>query len=162
MDLSYIFIGIIAVLLVLVIILIVLNNRVRKITKKYEKFMTGKTAKSLEKEIMDLVEDNNYLKDAIDSNNDNIKNVSKRLEKAYQKAAIVKYNAFEQMGAQLSYSIALLDENNDGIIINSVHSTDGCYTYAKEIKDGKCNITLGKEEQDALQTAMNGSSAAQQ
>jgi biopolymer transport protein ExbB/TolQ len=154
-DMSYLLIGMAVILLILIVIMILQNNRIRKITRKYEKFMTGKNAKSLEKEIMGLADDNSYLREAIDANSSSIKNVSDRLEKAYQKAGVVKYNAFEQMGAQLSYSIALLDADNDGFILNSVHSTDGCYSYAKEIKDGKCDITLGKEEQEALLEAMN-------
>ena len=67
---------------------------------------------------------------------------------------LVKYEAFNQMGGQLSFSLALLDENNNGFIINSVHSTEGCYSYTKEIKNGSCSISLGKEEEEALSIAM--------
>ena len=67
---------------------------------------------------------------------------------------LIKYDAFSQMGGQLSFSLALLDENNNGFIINSVHSTDGCYSYTKEIKNGECAIALGKEEEEALAIAM--------
>lgn len=101
-DMSYLLIGMAVILLILIVIMILQNNRIRKITRKYEKFMTGKNAKSLEKEIMGLADDNSYLREAIDANSSSIKNVSDRLEKAYQKAGVVKYNAFEQMGAQLS------------------------------------------------------------
>ena len=59
------------------------------------------------------------------------------------------------MGGQLSYSIALLDESNNGFLLNSVHSTDGCYSYSKEIRGGKCKLELGEEEQMALNEAMN-------
>ena len=58
------------------------------------------------------------------------------------------------MGGQLSFCIALLDENDNGFIINSVHSTEGCYTYTKEIKNGECKITLGTEEAEAMAIAM--------
>ncbi len=67
---------------------------------------------------------------------------------------LIKYDAFHQMGGQLSFSLALLDEYNNGFIINSVHSTDGCYSYTKEIKNGESLITLGKEEAEALAIAM--------
>ena len=49
---------------------------------------------------------------------------------------------------------ALLNEKNDGFIINSVHSTEGCYSYTKVIKNGECDISLGEEEKKALQIAM--------
>jgi hypothetical protein len=67
---------------------------------------------------------------------------------------VIKYDAFNQMGGQLSFSLALLDENNNGFIINSVHSTEGCYSYTKEIKAGECDISLGDEEKKALEMAM--------
>ena len=58
------------------------------------------------------------------------------------------------MGGQLSFSLALLDENNNGFLINSVHSTEGCYSYTKEIKQGECSISLSEEEVKALELAM--------
>ena len=70
------------------------------------------------------------------------------------KKNIVKYDAFNQMGGQLSFSLALLDENNNGFILNSVHSAEGCYSYTKEIIGGKCAIDLGEEEKQALALAM--------
>ena len=51
-------------------------------------------------------------------------------------------------------SIAKLDENNNGFILNSVHSTEGCYSYTKEINAGVSSLTLGKEEEEALRIAM--------
>jgi hypothetical protein len=67
---------------------------------------------------------------------------------------LVKYDAFNQMGGQLSFSLALLDENNNGFILNSVHSAEGCYSYTKEIVNGESSISLGEEEKQALNNAM--------
>ena len=83
-----------------------------------------------------------------------IRTLYKNMESAYQKMGLVKYDAFNQMGGQLSFSLALLDENNNGFIINSVHSSEGCYSYTKEIKLGQCAIDLGAEEAEALSIAM--------
>lgn len=79
----------------------------------------------------------------------------RKFESAFQKVGIVKYDAFNQMGGQLSFSLALLDENDNGFILNSVHSSEGCYSYTKEIKEGLCEISLGDEEKKALDIAMN-------
>ena len=83
-----------------------------------------------------------------------IRSLYKQVETAYQKMGLVKYDAFNQMGGQLSFSLALLDENNNGFILNSVHSTEGCYSYTKEIKNGESSISLGSEEAEALAIAM--------
>ena len=76
------------------------------------------------------------------------------MESTFQKVGIIKYDAFNQMGGKLSFSLALLNENDDGFILNSVHSSDGCYSYTKIIKNGKCDINLGEEEKQALDMAM--------
>ena len=76
------------------------------------------------------------------------------MESTFQKVGIVKYDAFQQMGGKLSFSLALLDQNNNGFILNSVHSSEGCYSYTKEIKNGECAISLGSEEEKALDIAM--------
>lgn len=153
-DVSYIFIGLTVFLLILLILIIVMMCKFSKLKKKYEKFMSGKDAKSLEKDIIGLYEDNKFLKITVDKNKKDIRTLYKKFETSYQKCGIVKYDAFQQMGGQLSFSLALLNENNDGFVLNSVHSTDGCYSYTKEIKNGECAISLGEEEKQALNKAM--------
>ena len=86
----------------------------------------------------------------VDNNKKDIRDINKRFAKAFQKIGIVKYDAYQQLGGLLSFSLALLDEDNNGLILNSVHSTEGCYTYVKEIKAGICDIELSKEEKTAL------------
>ncbi len=156
-DLGYLLAGMAAVILILLIVLIVLIvqiGKVNKLKKRMDKFLTGKNAKSLEREITTLVQETQSLKEKQEVNKKNIRTLFKNMEATYQKMGIVKYDAFSQMGGQLSFSLALLDEGNNGFIINSVHSSDGCYSYTKEIKAGNCDISLGKEEAEALEIAM--------
>jgi len=101
-----------------------------------------------------LFEDNKFLKTSTEKNKKDIRTLYKNMESAYQKMGLVKYDAFHQMGGQLSFCLALLDENNNGFIINSVHSTEGCYSYTKEIRLGESEISLGKEEAEALAIAI--------
>ena len=90
-----------------------------------------------------------------EKNKKDIRVIYHTLESTYQKAGLVRYDAFPQMGGKLSFTLALLNEKDNGFIINSVHGTDGCYTYSKEIIGGQCEITLGKEEQEALNKAID-------
>lgn len=154
-DLTYLFIGAFAAIILLFLIVIVLCVNLGKLSKRYKKFMGGKNAKSLEKDIMGLYEDNRLIKASMDKNRKDIENLYRKLEGTFQKIGIVKYDAFDQMGGQLSFSLALLDENDNGFILNSVHSTEGCYSYTKEIKNGLCDISLGDEEKKALDIAMD-------
>lgn len=160
MGLDNLDIGIVIfVLFVLVLILLVLNITnicsIIKLKKKYKKFMTGKNAKSLENEIIALFEDNKFIKTSIEKNKKDIRALYKSMESTFQKIGIVKYDAFNQMGGKLSFCLALLDENNNGFILNSVHSAEGCYSYTKEIINGESSISLGEEEKQALLKAMN-------
>lgn len=153
-DIGYILAGIVAVLLILLILLIVLLAKYSKLKKRYDKFMQGKNASSLEEDMHGVFEDMKMLKNNADKNRKDIRILYKNMERTFQKLGIVKYDAFNQMGGQLSFSLALLDENNDGFIINSVHSSEGCYSYTKEIKGGTSPISLGAEEEQALSIAM--------
>lgn len=156
LDIGYVLAGIMAVLLILLILLIVLLVKYAKLKKRYDKFMKGKNASSLEDDMRGVFEDMKLLKSTADRNKKDIRILYKNMERTFQKLGIVKYDAFSQMGGQLSFSLALLDENNDGFIINSVHSSDGCYSYTKEIKGGTSPISLGAEEEQALRIAMGG------
>lgn len=140
--------------LILFILLIVQISKTTKLKKRLDKFLLGKDGASLEQDIATLFEDNKFLKNSVDKNKKDIRTLYKKAEKAYQKMGLVKYDAFNQMGGQLSFSLALLDENDNGFILNSVHSTEGCYSYTKEIKNGECALALGKEEAEALAIAI--------
>ena len=154
LDIAYLFLILLIFIVVLFIIIILQMKKLNRLQKRISKFMTGKDAKSLEKDIVGLYEDNKFLKINVDKNKKDIRTLYKNMEHAFQKIGLVKYDAFQQMGGKLSFSLALLDENNNGFILNSVHSTEGCYTYTKEIKNGECAISLGEEEQQALDMAI--------
>ena len=67
---------------------------------------------------------------------------------------MVKYDAFREMSGALSYSLALLDQKNDGILISSMYSREGCYNYIKEIVKGESYIELSEEEAESLDRAI--------
>lgn len=142
------------ILLAVLILLIVQIKKVNGLKKRLDSFLLGRDGSSLEEDIVHLVEDNKSLKVTAEKNRKDIRTLYKKAESAYQKMGLVKYDAFHQMGGQLSFSLALLDENNNGFIINSVLWTEGCYSYTKEIKNGACPISLGKEEAEALEMAI--------
>ena len=156
-DLGYllIFAAVLTVIMIVVLIVLLMTiSKVKKMKYRLNKLVKGKDSLSLEDEINELTEDNRYLKENTENNKKDISNLYRKLESAYQKIGLVKYDAFNQMGGQLSFSLALLDENNNGFIINSVHSTEGCYSYTKEIKNGISALSLGKEEEEALAIAI--------
>ena len=131
-----------------------------KMKKKYKKFMSGKNAKSLEETLVKRLDQIDSLVEANAANEKNIKKVVNNMKFTFQKVGLVKYDAFNEMGGKLSFSLALLNASNDGFVLNAVHSREGCYTYIKEIIDGNSIIVLAQEEQEALNMAMEAEKPA--
>jgi hypothetical protein len=116
--------------------------------------MQGKDALSLEKSILNLYESNRIIRDQTEINRKKIRELSNIQKMSFQKFGLVKYDAFRQMGGELSFCLVMLNANNDGYIINTVHGADGSYTYTKEIRNGNCKVVLGDEEKQALEKAL--------
>lgn len=153
-DLSILIIVILVMLAIAWIIAIFALVRYNNLNKKYQKFMGGNEAKSLENYITELISLNKENIGRIEHNEAEIRNLYKKQRLNFQKIGMIKYDALREMGGNLSFVLALLDENNSGFILNSVHNIHSNYCYAKEIKEGKCSIALSEEEQAALEKAL--------
>lgn len=141
--------------IILIIVLLVKYNTVKQ---SYEFFMKGSNGESLESQIKSLFNDIAVLKLSSEKNRNDIRKIIENLRDTYQRIGIVKYDAFKEMGGKLSFCVALLNDNRTGFILNSVHSSDGCYVYTKEIINGECSISLGDEEKKALMLALQDES----
>lgn len=155
-NMEFVLIGVaVAALIFLILFIITIVNLVQisKLKKKYKKFMDGKEAESLE----DLISSHlNEIDGLISSNNENKEKIAKlqnQTQFTFQKLGLVKYDAFQEMGGKLSFSLCLLNEKEDGFLINAMHTREGCYTYIKEIIAGNCVIILSDEEREALNMA---------
>ena len=115
--------------------------------------MSGKTAKSLEDTLLKRLDQVDELIAANSANENSINTLFDKMKGTFQKVGLVKYDAFHEMGGKLSFSLALLNEDEDGFVLNAVHSREGCYTYIKEIIGGNSIIVLADEEQEALDMA---------
>lgn len=160
MDFSYVLIGMLVLILICLIIAITVLVKYAKLSKKYKKFMGGNDAKALESHIMNLIALNQENTEKIQVNSEEIKALWKHQRYNFRKIGMIKYDAFQEMGGNLSFAIALLDENNDGFIMNSVHNIQSSYCYAKEVKGGTCNINLSDEEKIALERALKNEQSA--
>jgi hypothetical protein len=82
------------------------------------------------------------------------------LEQALRHVAVVRYDAFGDMGGRLSFSAALVDDRGDGLVFSSIHARGESRTYAKGVVGGSSDATLTPEEQQALAAARTGSQKA--
>ena len=153
-DSDYLIIALAAIVVVMIVLWIVNIIQIKKLKKNYKIFMKGKDAKSLEEVLIRRLDQVDSLILSNNQNEKDIQNIFANMKFTFQKVGLVKYDAFQEMGGKLSFSVALLNEKNDGFVLNAVHSREGCYTYIKEIVDGNSIIVLAEEEQEALKMAM--------
>ncbi|GAA0933027.1 hypothetical protein GCM10009554_17890 [Kribbella koreensis] len=88
-----------------------------------------------------------------------LRRLSKELEDArselretLQHLAVVRYDAYGDMGGRLSWSMALLDDKGDGVVLTSINSRNDARSYAKEVKSFESDAKLSPEEEEALET----------
>lgn len=144
-----------AVMSIVTLVLLIINMvKLRKMKRNYRLFMNGKTAENLEDAMLDHFAKINDLEKITDSHSVQITKINEDMQKVYCKLGVVRYDAFNEMGGKLSFSLAMLDQSNNGYIINSMHNNEGCYTYVKEIIKGESFIALGDEEKKALSQAL--------
>ena len=153
-DPAYIIMGLVILVVLLLILAIITMTKLRRLDRKYDYFMRGKDAETLEDIIMDEIDELRDLRAEDRSNKDSIRTLNRNFRASFQKYGIVKYNAFKGMGGNLSFALAVLDYTNSGFVMNCVHSREVCYLYIKEVDMGQTDIVLGNEEQEALEQAL--------
>lgn len=153
-DIGYVVIGMAGIILLLFIMIIVLMIRDHGLRKRYKQFMSGENGKSMETAILEKFRSIDQLEVDVKNIYEELDAINKQLVTAYQKIGIVKYDAFKEIGGKLSFVLVLLTAEDNGFILNSMHSTkDGCYTYTKEVINGEVYVILSEEEQQALEEA---------
>lgn len=142
-----------AIALVALIVSIIANIRTIKLWHRYDRFMRGKDAETLEELVNQLVIEFDLLKMRQESVDEQMKKVLADLKGNIKKTAVRKYNAFKDVGGKLSFSLVLLDGENNGIILTCIHSNGPSFTYIKEIIGGESYVPMSVEEQEALNEA---------
>ena len=153
-DTLYVVIGLLVLTVVAIVLAIVAICKSVSMMKKYEMMMEGSDGKSMEKMVRKYTDDIINLQKTSEDNTEAIKDIYEKMQLTFQKVGVNKYDAFHEMGGKLSFALAMLDNSNNGYVINSMHNREGCYTYVKEIIKGESFIPLGDEESKALSQAM--------
>ena len=117
---------------------------------RLKKLFRGKKAGDLEGVLYSLGEDLKNLNLNQEKTEKYLKEVEERLRKSLKQVGIVRFNPFNDTGSNQSFSIALLDENGDGVVISTLYSRDNIKTYAKPIKAYKSEHNLTPEEEEAI------------
>ena len=153
-NMSYL-IGALGVLMIIMYLLVInLYYNLNYMKKRYKKMMTGVDGANIERMMIGCIDS---IK-AINNENEKLwaetKEIKDLLQRAVTRMAIVRFRAFEDMGGDLSYAVAMLDSNNNGVIMSSIFAREDSRSYAKPIVNGQSTYALTKEEEEALQQAL--------
>lgn len=95
------------------------------------------------------------LEKKLQSVSEELKKLQKESKFSIKRLGLIRFNPFKDMGGEQSFSIALLDSNNSGVVITSLYAREGNRVYAKSIEKGKSSHPLMKEEQEAINKALS-------
>ena len=154
LDPVYLIILLFLIQVLLFVLLISVNMKYNRLKTSYSSFMKGKDGKNLEESMLTRFSELDEIAEIAKKNQIDIQDIYKKMKLHYQKNGIVKYDAFHEMGGDLSFALTMLDENDNGWILNAMHSREGCYTYIKEVVKGQSYIELAEEESESLERAI--------
>jgi hypothetical protein len=143
-------------ILILIVLVwnIILSVRLRALGEKYKRFMRGSTGKNFENMLLDHIKDIEDAVERVNIINGDLISVKNQMDKCIQKCNIIRYNAFSDTGSDLSFSIAMLDNFNDGFIITGIYGRNESITYAKPITKGTSGYPLSVEEEMVLNRSL--------
>ncbi|KJS20026.1 MAG: hypothetical protein VR72_16430 [Clostridiaceae bacterium BRH_c20a] len=150
---------IIALVLLLVLVsfvsLIIVIRSLNKTKKKYQALLKGVGNKNLEEIILSNAQRLNFLEEYLKENENKLLTLNESLGTCLKNHSFKRYNAFDGVGGEQSFSFALMDDNGTGLIISSIHGRNDARTYAKTIVAGKTKYNLSDEEKTVLSIALN-------
>jgi hypothetical protein len=153
-NLQYVLLGMTVMILLALFVFISINIRLGKMNKKYRRMMQGVNGENLEKLLISHIEEVKHVVGKVDTLSEDCKRLEKIAKDCVQKVALVRFNAFEDVGSDLSFAIALLDSYNNGLVISSIYGRNEFRTYSKPIVSGVSSYLLTDEEKQAVAQAI--------
>lgn len=117
--------------------------------KKKESCQNGNSLKEIFDQLKELKKDFEKISKEVEE-------LKKKNEFHIQKIGMVRFNPFQEIGGNQSFSLALLDANDNGVVITSLYTREGNRVYGKPIKNGKSEYLLSEEEKEAIEKAKHG------
>lgn len=142
------------VIVVLFLYCILLQTKINALTKRYAYFMAGENGVSLERKLAVEVKELRDAAESIEQLFQQQQAIHTTQQNTFQKIGFVKYNAFENIGNDLSFALTLLDGNNNGVCISSVYGRSESRIFSKPIVKGKSLAGLSQEEMESLNDAL--------
>jgi hypothetical protein len=135
---------------------VLLATRLRSMSRRWSDLMRGASGSSIESLLRDHLDRTVSIEERLRSCDARLLGLETKMETSKRYVGVVRYDAFEDVGGSQSFALAVYDEKGDGAVLTSMVGRAECRVYAKEIKQGRADRDLSKEEQAAIQAAVKG------
>jgi hypothetical protein len=139
-----------AIVLVFLIMVIVLWNKLSRLRSTYMSMLNGEGNVNVESALIELQEKNAALMLETEKAQQQMDAIVGQMKKMKSNLGVYRFNAFAESGSDLSFSIALVDDEQDGVVISGIHNRDETYVFAKPLQNGQSTYTLSPEEKEAI------------
>lgn len=133
---------------------IIAGKGYKELNKRYLSFMSklsnGENVEEMMKEYVSVVDD---LMNRTKENENEIKGIKEKMKRCLQKVGLIRYNAYNDTGSDLSFTMALMDEEENGIVVNGLYSRESSSIFAKPLAKGETKYNLSAEEIQAIDIA---------
>lgn len=133
---------------------LLLSIKLKKITKRFNRFMRGASMTNLEQIIDKYINEIEEMNLNITKNTEGIKFLTEKTSSYKGRVELVRYNAFGEEGNDLSYSVAFIDDHQNGVVLTSIYNRGESNTYAKPVVNGGSNYKLTQEEILVIEKAL--------
>lgn len=157
-NLQYVLLAMTIMILLALLIFININMKMARMNRRYRKMMQGMEGVNIERLLMEHIEEVRQAVTKVEQLSSSCEKLTRTSKECIQKVGIVRFNAFDDTGSDLSYAVALLDGNNNGVIFSSIFGRNESRSYAKPVIAGQSSYFLTDEEKQALAQAIQKNS----
>lgn len=148
-------VSILVLIVIFIITFIIMAARYTKLRRSYMGMLKGTNVPDFEKVMMQVHEEISKLQSNQSHHGQDIKNIQSSITKLKSNIGMHRYNAYNQQGSDLSFSLAIVDDYQNGIVLTGLHSREDSYIYAKPLEKGNSTYALSPEEKQAIHQAVN-------
>ncbi|MCL4516199.1 MAG: DUF4446 family protein [Firmicutes bacterium] len=153
-NIAVVFLTLLVLLVISSAVFTVLSVRLKRLLSRYQVLIDGAEGKNMEELLLDYAERYRQLSERLAQQEKAQAEAAADSLKHIQRVGLVRFNAFDDVGSNQSFSMALLDAQNDGVVISSLYGRAESRLYAKPVAGGKSSYTLSDEEKQAIREAM--------
>lgn len=153
-QLHWFVVGMVMIILILWLTLIVQGVKLRRMKRRYDAMMAGSGVEDIESLLVQLKLQMDKIEEGHVNHQQMLDMISGRLKGMKSKVGMVRYNAFGERGTELSFSLAIVSEQEEGVVLTGLHNRESSYVYAKPLKDGQSQYPLSPEEKEAVTLAL--------